>query len=142
MSVPHYTTGVRPTILIVDDYADALPAWELFLRAEGFEVLTAEDGPRALSCATAALPDLVVMDLELPGLSGCQVAEALRARVDTRHIPLIAATGFSHSAKLDQARQSGFDSILVKPCDPTRLIAEIRRLLDSAAASQPSSPEH
>jgi CheY-like chemotaxis protein len=142
MSVPHYTTGVRPTILIVDDYADALPAWELFLRAEGFDVLTAEDGPCALSCATSVLPDLVVMDLELPGLSGCQVAEALRARTDTKHIPLIAATGFSQSDTLDRARRSGFDSVLVKPCDPTALIAEIRRLLGSTASSRRSPPEH
>lgn len=142
MSVPHYTTGVRPTILIVDDYVDALPAWELFLRAEGFDVLTAEDGPCALLRATSVLPDLVVMDLELPGLSGCQVAEALRARADTRHIPLIAATGFSQSDKLDGARRSGFDSILVKPCDPAMLVSEIRRLLGPKASSSRSPPEH
>ena len=69
------------TILIVDDYPDALDVWDLYLRASGFEVLRAEDGTEALRTACEHVPDLVVMDLELPGLSGCQVASALRQRV-------------------------------------------------------------
>ena len=76
------------TILIVDDYPDALDVWDLYLRASGFEVLRAEDGTEALRCACEEKPDLVVMDLELPGLTGVQVARALRERLDTRHIPL------------------------------------------------------
>ena len=83
------------TILIVDDYPDALDVWDLYLRASGFEVLRAEDGTEALRTACEHVPDLVVMDLELPGLSGCQVASALRERAETRHIPLIASTGHS-----------------------------------------------
>ena len=91
------------TILIVDDYPDSLDVWDLYLSASGFEVLRAEDGPQALRAACEHVPDLVVMDLELPGLSGCQVAVALRERADTRHIPLIASTGHSLPAKLDEA---------------------------------------
>ena len=75
------TMPAAATILIVDDYPDALDVWDLSLRASGFEVLRAEDGPEALRAACEHVPDLVVMDLELPGLSGCQVASALaRAR--------------------------------------------------------------
>ena len=81
------------TILIVDDYPDSLDVWDLYLRASGFEVLRAEDGTEALRTACEHLPDLVVMDLELPGLTGCQVAAALRERAETRHIPLIASRG-------------------------------------------------
>jgi CheY-like chemotaxis protein len=121
-------------ILIVDDYPDALDVWDLYLRASGFEVLRAEDGPTALRCATEQLPDLVVMDLELPGLSGCEVARALRDGQGTRHIPLIASTGHSLPAKLDEARRSGFDLVLIKPCDPAELVAQIHKHLRPRAA--------
>ena len=117
------TMPAAATILIVDDYPDALDVWDLYLRASGFEVLRAEDGHAALRCATEQLPDLVVMDLELPGLSGCEVAKALREGDGTRHIPLIASTGHSLPAKLDEARRSGFDLVLIKPCDPAELVA-------------------
>ena len=126
---PHDPADVRPTILLVDDYADALPAWEIFLRAEGFDVLTAASGRDALLHVATNRPDLVALDLDLPDLSGCEVAQLLRSHAETRHIPLIAVTGYSHGSKHDQARASGFDAIVVKPCDPVKLIAEIRRLL-------------
>jgi CheY-like chemotaxis protein len=129
------------TILIVDDYPDALDVWDLYLRASGFEVLRAEDGESALQTACDRLPDLVVMDLELPGLSGIQVAAALRARDATRHIPLIASTGHSLPAKLEEARRAGFDLVLIKPCDPAELVEEIRRHLAAPPASRTASPE-
>ena len=117
------------TVLIVDDYPDALDVWEVYLRASGFEVLTAADGSQALLAASTHLPDIVVMDLEMPGLTGYEVARELRAHEATRGIPLIASTGHSHSAQLDEARRCGFDSIIVKPCEPDALVLEIRRLL-------------
>jgi two-component system, cell cycle response regulator DivK len=129
------------TILIVDDYPDALDVWDLYLQASGFQVLRAEDGNEALKIACEQVPDLVVMDLELPGLSGSQVAAALRQRDDTRHIPLIASTGHSLPAKLDEARRSGFDLILIKPCDPAELVEAIRRHLAARPARQITSPE-
>ena len=129
------------TILIVDDYPDALDVWDLYLRASGFEVLRAEDGTTALACACEQLPDLVVMDLELPGLTGVQVARALRERAETRHIPLIASTGHSLPAKLDEARRAGFDQILIKPCDPAELVDSIRRHLAARPARSTASPE-
>jgi CheY-like chemotaxis protein len=117
------------TILLVDDYPDALDVWGLYLRAEGFSVLTAADGPTALAVATQEHPDLIVLDLELPGKSGIEVAATLRAQPSTRDIPLIAATGYSHSKQLDLARETGFNAIVIKPCDPDALVMEIRRLL-------------
>ena len=129
------------TILIVDDYPDALDVWDLYLRASGFEVLRAEDGESALQTACDHLPDLVVMDLELPGLSGIQVAAALRERAATKHIPLIASTGHSLPAKLEEARRAGFDLVLIKPCDPAELVDQIRRHLASPPSSRTASPE-
>ena len=129
------------TILIVDDYPDSLDVWDIYLRASGFEVLRAEDGPEALKCACERLPDLVVMDLELPGLTGIEVARQLRDKAETRHIPLIASTGHSLPAKLDEAKRAGFDQILIKPCDPGELVESIRRHLGSASARAATSPE-
>lgn len=118
-------------ILIVDDYPDALDIWAFYLRTMGYQVSTASDGVSALNQAEQLLPDLVVLDLELPGLSGFDVATRLRSNPDTRDIPLIAATGYSHLSQLDRARDAGFDQIVVKPLDPDALIKEIERLLES-----------
>jgi CheY-like chemotaxis protein len=128
--------SLPPTILIVDDYPDALDVWGLYLRAEGFSVLTAANGLDALSVATEQHPDLVVLDLELPGKSGVDVATILRAQPSTRDIPLIAATGYSHAEQLDLARRAGFNAIVVKPCDPEALVKEIRRFLPPADGRQ------
>jgi CheY-like chemotaxis protein len=94
-------------------------------------VSTAADGVEALAQAQLLLPDLIVLDLELPQLSGVDVAKQLRANPETQDIPLIAATGYSHATQLDCAREAGFDQIVLKPCDPDVLVREIEHLLDS-----------
>lgn len=116
-------------ILIVDDYPDALDIWAIFLRSSGYQVSTAADGAEAIAKAEQLLPDLIVLDLELPRISGFDVARRLRSTPSTQAIPLIAATGYSHIRQLDRAREAGFDQIVVKPCDPDMLIEEIERLL-------------
>lgn len=123
-------------ILIVDDYPDALEIWGLYLRSLGYEVETAADGLSAVEQAHIHLPDIIVLDLELPGITGFEAAVRLRHAPDTKDIPLIAATGYSHVKQLNQARQSGFDSIVVKPCEPAALVAEIERLLRRAQRAQ------
>ena len=116
-------------ILLVDDYPDALEIWGLYLRSMGYDVIEADDGLKAVAQAHQCKPDIIVLDLELPGISGFEAAIRLRKSERTREIPLIAATGYSQVKQLDQARASGFDSIIVKPCEPAALVAEIERLL-------------
>jgi CheY-like chemotaxis protein len=128
--------SMASTILIVDDYPDALDVWRLYLRTEGFTVLTAADGLSALSVASQERPDLIVLDLELPGKTGIEVARVLRAQPSTQHIPLIAATGYSQARQLDVAREIGFDAIVIKPCDPEALVLEIRRLLPQRSTAE------
>ena len=118
------------TILLVDDYPDAVDVLALYLKGEGFDVVTANDGAHALAEAARCQPHLIVMDLEMPVLSGYEVAERLRQEEATRHIPLIAATGHSHARQLEEAVRAGFDAVIVKPCDPDELVAQIRRLLE------------
>ena len=123
------------TILLVDDYPDAVDVLALYLRGEGFTVLTASDGENALAQARQCLPHLIVMDLEMPVLSGYEVAAQLRAQPETAAIPLIAATGHSHARQLDDAFAAGFNAVIVKPCDPDELVREIRRLLRARTPS-------
>jgi len=91
------------TVLLVDDYPDALEVWEIFLTAEGCHVITANDGEQALEIARTQRPDVIVMDFQMPGLSGPSVAEALRQNPVTAQIPLIAVTG--HRLELAEARR-------------------------------------
>jgi two-component system, cell cycle response regulator DivK len=129
---------VPPTrILLVDDYPDALEIWGLYLRSLGYDVQTAEDGLTAVDKAHAELPDVIVLDLELPGITGFEAAVRLRRASDTARIPLIAATGYSHLRQLEQARDSGFDAIVLKPCEPATLVAEIERLLQLSRHEPP-----
>jgi CheY-like chemotaxis protein len=123
----------RTHILIVDDYPDALDIWTLYLRALGYRVSTANDGATAIAQAEQLQPDLVVLDLELPGISGFEAARRLRRNPATHDIPLIAATGYSHDRQLRMAREAGVDEVMVKPVDPDTLVQEIERLLDRHA---------
>lgn len=128
--------GVEATrILLVDDYPDALDMWGLYLRSLGYEVLTAADGRSAVEVATTQAPDVVVMDLELPVLSGFDAARRLRQDDRTSALPLIAATGYSQIGQLEQARLAGFDAIVIKPCEPRVLVIEIERLLHARRPS-------
>ena len=80
------------------------------------------------------------MDLELPKMSGLDVAKALRQREDTRDIPLIVATGYSHAQALAQSQDVRVDAVIVKPCDPDQLVSEIRRLLEKSRQNVASNP--
>jgi CheY-like chemotaxis protein len=122
--------GLPPTrVLIVDDYPDVLEVWTLYLRAVGFDVAAAADGGSALRLARAETPDIVVLDLQLPDVSGLDVARQLRGDVLTAAVPLIALTGRAMPNEIAEAHDAGFDAVLVKPCEPAQLLQEIHRIL-------------
>ncbi|MEO7190460.1 MAG: response regulator [Vicinamibacterales bacterium] len=120
-------------ILLVDDYADALEMWAFYLRTRGYNVLSAADGVTAVDIARDWLPHLVVMDLTLPGISGCEAARRLRGHVATAAIPIVATTCDIRPDHLDEARSIGFARIMIKPCDPPRLLHEIQIALSARA---------
>lgn len=126
-------------VLIVDDYPDALDIWAIYLKAIGYRVSTAADGASAIAKAEQLVPDLIVLDLELPGVSGFEAARRLRHNATTQDIPLIAATGYSHKRQLSVARECGFDVVIVKPIEPDQLLEVMERFFDSnRPLSQPS----
>jgi CheY-like chemotaxis protein len=134
-------TTNRPCVLLVDDYEDSLESWRLFLELSGYDVLTARDGYRAVQLASECRPAVVIMDLDLPGITGVEAGRRLRAAPDTRTLPLIAATGYSHGRQLDEAKTVGFDAMILKPCDPTMLLRAIERLIarQTDASTAPAS---
>ena len=119
-------------ILLVDDYRDALEMWGVYLRALGYEVLTAADGLDAVTMSSEYLPDVIVLDLDLPGISGLEAARRIRSHPATARIPLIAATGVSNIHSLAEARRAGFDAVLIKPCEPSALLRRIEHSLAGA----------
>ncbi len=112
---------VRRNILIADDNQDALESLALMLRLEGHEVHCASDGEEALLLAGQRKPEIVVLDVGMPKLDGCEVARRIRAESWGRDAVLVALTGWGQDADRRRSREAGFDMHLVKPVDPATI---------------------
>jgi signal transduction histidine kinase/DNA-binding response OmpR family regulator len=112
-------------VLVVDDNLDAADTVAMFLRTERHVVLTANDGAQALACAASFAPEVVLLDIGLPGLDGYAVARSLRQLPVTRDALLIALTGYGQQSDRAKAREAGFNRHLVKPADPHALAEAI-----------------
>jgi signal transduction histidine kinase len=112
---------VRRNILIADDNQDALESLALMLRLEGHEVHCASDGEEALALAGQRRPEIVVLDVGMPKLDGCEVARRIRAESWGRNAVLVALTGWGQDADRRRSREAGFDMHLVKPVDPATI---------------------
>jgi len=115
------STPVRRNILIADDNQDALESLALMLRMEGHEVHCASDGEEALLLAGQRKPEIVVLDVGMPKLDGCEVARRIRAESWGRGAVLVALTGWGQEIDRRRSREAGFDMHLVKPVDPATL---------------------
>lgn len=117
-------TGNRPglKILIVDDNADASESLAAVLRLEGHLVRTASSGAGALESADGERPDVVLMDLGMPGMDGLTAARLLRDRPEGEDIRIIALTGWGQESDRERTRAAGISEHLVKPVDPHFLI--------------------
>jgi two-component system cell cycle response regulator DivK len=107
-----------------------------YLEHHSYRVATAEDGFEALDKAFALAPDLILMDLSMPNLDGWEATRRLKRDPRTRHIPVIAFTGFALKSYLDEARIAGCDLVVTKPMRPSDLEAEVRKLLGRDPASR------
>ena len=121
-----------PLILVVDDYQDAREMYAEYLQFSGFRVAEARNGNEAVEQAFALKPDLILMDLSLPGMDGWEATRRLKADDSTRHIPIVALTGHALAGASDGAKKAGCDSFVTKPCLPDDLVVEVRRMLNLA----------
>src|SRR5262245_29126400 len=108
-------------VLVVDDCPDNRVALGLLLRLWGHEVRKAADGPSALKAAGTFLPEVVLLDLAMPGMDGFEVARQLRRMAHLGRPLLVAVTGYGRECDIARARQAGFDLLLAKPVDPGQL---------------------
>ncbi len=119
-------------LLLVDDYPDALEAWTLLMRLAGHQVVAAGTGEGAVAAAARLHPDAILLDLQLPGMSGFDVAQILQNDEETAGIPIIAVTGLTRPAEDPAHQWDRFASVVSKPCNPGRLLEEVQRVLAAA----------
>jgi two-component system cell cycle response regulator len=115
-------------ILVVDDIEANVRLLEAKLTAEYYEVLTAYDGPTGLAIAAAEKPDIVLLDVMMPGMDGFQVCRRLKDDPETRHIPVVLVTALDGRADRIAGLEAGADEFLTKPIDDVMLFARVRSL--------------
>jgi len=123
----------RPIVLLVDDYPDAREMYSEYLGFAGYDVVEATSGSEAIEKAERLQPDIILMDLSLPGMDGWEATRRLKSASRTRTIPVVALTGHALAGHSDQAKRAGCDAFVTKPCLPDALVAEIRRVLGDAS---------
>jgi len=123
-------------VLVVDDCRDTTTSMAILLRCWGCDAREANDGPTALKVADAFRPDVVLLDLGMPGMDGCQVARQLRRRADGRPLLVVSVSGYVDEPHVRLALEAGCDHHLAKPVE----LGELQRLLASCQPEQQEEP--
>ena len=133
----HMGSNAPVTVLIVDDEDRNRRLLEVFVRAEGYEPLIAAIGADALRIAADRHPDLVLLDLMMPGMDGFEVARALRADSRTADIPLLVVSSLDDAASRKRASAAGVAELIVKPVDRWQLADAMRKALQRSGVGRP-----
>ena len=120
-------------ILLVEDNEMNRDMLSRRLTRKGFDVIVAVDGMECLSLAASERPDLILMDMSLPGMDGWEATRRVKAAPETNHIPIIALTAHAMSSDREKALEAGCDDYDTKPVELERLLGKIERLLESNA---------
>jgi CheY-like chemotaxis protein len=118
-------------ILVVDDNDDAVESLAILLEMMSYDVRTASDGIQAVEVAAAFSPDVVLLDIGLPGIDGYEAAKRIRALDGGDAVYLVALTGWGQEDDLRRSREAGFDHHLVKPVDPDTIEDVLRRVTET-----------
>lgn len=132
LAIEHNTRQFTPgdfLVMVVDDMVDNLVVISLHLQQEGYRVVTAADGEEAIRVAALSQPDLILMDISMPGLDGLGATRQLREHPGLSSIPVIAVTAFGTDGFRRAAYDAGLDGYLTKPLDFKRLDDLVRSLL-------------
>jgi CheY-like chemotaxis protein len=121
VAIPVEDEACTGDVLLVDDNTDASLTLAMLLRLEGHNVAIADAGQEALRLAPQFRPDVVLLDIGMPGMDGLEVARRVRKRADFDNIVLIALTGWGQTEDRNRTKTAGFDHHLVKPADITTL---------------------
>jgi two-component system cell cycle response regulator DivK len=132
--------ALKPLILVVEDFEDAREMYRDYLEFSGFRVQTACDGREAIEKAQRINPDLVLMDLSLPGIDGWEATRLLKSDPATAHLLIVALSAHALPPEGERARAAGCDGFIAKPCLPPDLVAEIGRYLKPQPESRERRP--
>lgn len=121
---------VPAQVLVVDDEPNILLSLEFLMQQAGFDVTTAADGESALDHIGVALPDLLLLDISLPGISGFDVLEQLRAAAATRRLPVIMLTAHGREVEREKGMALGANDYVTKPFSTQALIEKVKALLN------------
>jgi two-component system alkaline phosphatase synthesis response regulator PhoP len=116
-------------ILLVDDDPVILRLLKVNFEMEGFAVLTAENGEEGVSVATDEMPDIILLDVMMPGMNGLDAAEKLRGQAGTKDIPIIFVSAKAQSVDVKAGMNAGATDYVTKPFDPVELVQKVEALL-------------
>lgn len=118
------------TILIVEDNELNMKLFRDLLEAQGYNILQTREGMQALELARRERPDLIVMDIQLPQVSGLEVTKWIKADDDLKHIPVIAVTAFAMKGDEEKIREGGCEAYVAKPISVKNFLATIQKFID------------
>ncbi|MGM0616296.1 MAG: response regulator transcription factor [Pseudomonadota bacterium] len=121
-------------ILVVDDEPNIVLSLEFLMEQAGYSVTTAEDGEQALACVESTTPDLILLDISLPGISGFDVLEQLRAQAATERLPIIMLTAHGREVEREKGMAMGADDYITKPFSTQALVEKVRQLMGEGAS--------
>ena len=127
-------TGSGALVLIIEDYQDCCDLYGTYLALMGFRVLTANDGLEGIRLATEAHPDVILMDLNLPGIDGYEATRRLKSADATRDIPVVALTA-QNLPRAERLHRAGFESGIAKPVLPERVGDVVMRVVQQRTVS-------
>lgn len=116
-------------VLVVDDEPNIVLSLEFLMEQAGFEVVTAEDGEQALARVNDSQPDLLLLDISLPGISGFDVLERLRNEAGTAQLPIIMLTAHGRDVEREKGMALGADDYITKPFSTQSLVEKVKTLL-------------
>ncbi len=131
----------KEKILVVDDEEDILELVRFNLSKEGYQVVCAATGEKAVEMARSELPDLMVLDLMLPGMDGLEVAGFLKNHPETHHLPIVMLTAKGDESDVVTGLELGADDYVTKPFSPKILVARIKAVLRRKATDTPDDSE-
>jgi two-component system cell cycle response regulator DivK len=117
------------TILVIEDHEDNRRIMRDLLTSSGYEVIEAVSGEEGVTAADTHRPDLILLDIQLPGIDGYEVARRIKANPDLHKIPIIAVTSYALSGDDVKAFEAGCNAYVTKPFSPRKLLAQIREYL-------------
>lgn len=122
-------SDVKKKILVADDETHITTLYQAVLGMEGYEIVVTDDGQSALNKARASKPDLMILDIKLPSLTGWEVCKKVKSDASLQDVPVIIASAFGQKEDRNKSAEAGADDFLPKPFDSKTLLEHVRKFI-------------